>query len=251
MAIGTNDKQILINLVKAFRKKTNPGLGQFGSFTSAYQYQRLYKLFRQFVKVGSKVLDWGAGEGHFSYWLDQSGYKATGYGFDNFSYKNLVGPGYNYVQGNFNSPKKIPFENKTFDAVSSIGVLEHVRDTGGDEIASLNELKRVLKPKGVFVCYHLPNKFSWIEFLAKFVPGKHHHNNRYTEKEIKELVQLSGFELLSIGKYGFLPRNSWGKFGDRIAYSSVVNYIWEAADNIFSFVFRPICQNYYFVARKK
>lgn len=251
MSTETDDKKIMFDLVTACRKGTNPGLDQFGSFTSAFQYKRLYDLFRKFVKNSSKVLDWGTGHGHFSYWLVKSGFTTFGYGFEGFSFKNLVGDSYNYKKGSFNSPKIIPYEDNAFDAVSSIGVLEHVKDTGGEEGSSLNEIKRILRSGGVFVCYHLPNKYSWIEFLASFIPNKHHHNNRYTEKDIKNLVEKSGMEIVLVNKYGFLPRNSWGKFGDLIAYSTAVNYIWEIIDKIFSFIFKPICQNYYFVARKK
>lgn len=245
-----SDKKIMLDLVNSCRKGTNPGIDQFGSFTSAFQYKRLYELFRKFVKPGAKVLDWGSGHGHFSYWLVKSGFSTYGYGFEGFSFKNLVGQDYNYKQGSFDSPKLIPYQTNLFDAVTSIGVLEHVKDTGGEELSSLKEISRILKPKGFFVCYHLPNKYSWIEFLANFIPNKHHHNNRYTEKDIKSLVKESGMELIVVNKYGFLPRNSWGKLGERVAFSTTVNYIWEIIDRIFSFVFKPICQNYYFVAKK-
>ncbi|MBQ4132690.1 MAG: methyltransferase domain-containing protein [Desulfovibrionaceae bacterium] len=45
----------------------------------------------------------------------------------------------------------------------SIGVFEHVHETGGDQLASLKEISRVLKPEGFFLCFHLPNKYSWVE----------------------------------------------------------------------------------------
>ena len=91
---------------------------------------------------------------------------------------------------------RLPFTDESFDAVFSIGVLEHVRETGGDEVDSLKEIKRVLKKDGYFICTHLPNKFSWIEFLTSFMKSKHHHEYKYSKSDIKRIVELSGFNLI-------------------------------------------------------
>jgi len=93
-----------------------------------------------------------------------------------------------------------------------VGVLEHVRETGGSEVGSLREILRILKLDGVFVCYHLPNQFSLIEFIASLLSNKY-HKYRYTRQSIETLCQQSGFELLEIHsmvlpKYvGSLPKN--------------------------------------------
>lgn len=49
-------------------------------------------------------------------------------------------------------PGKIPFENETFDAVTSLCVLEHIIDVQN----SLDEIDRVLKPGGYFIA-EFPN----------------------------------------------------------------------------------------------
>ena len=51
---------------------------QFKHRISARQYLRLYRLMARYVKSGSSVLDWGAGNGHFSYFLIRAGYRASG-----------------------------------------------------------------------------------------------------------------------------------------------------------------------------
>lgn len=34
---------------------------------------------------------------------------------------------------------------------------------GGEELASLAEIRRILKPGGLFFCYHFPQKSGWVE----------------------------------------------------------------------------------------
>jgi predicted RNA methylase len=66
------DKTIRFNaIVREIMKLENAShvysLFQFQSFVSASQYFRLYNLFTKYVPTNSKVLDWGCGNGHFSY----------------------------------------------------------------------------------------------------------------------------------------------------------------------------------------
>ena len=56
---------ILHELMQA--RAVQPNLLQFGSLVSAHQYLRAYALVRRYVPTGSQVLDWGTGNGHFSY----------------------------------------------------------------------------------------------------------------------------------------------------------------------------------------
>ena len=55
---------------------------------------------------------------------------------------------------------------------SSAGVLEH---TGAQE-ANLDEIARVLKPGGRFHVYKLPNRFSYLEWVARRL-GLHYHGS--------------------------------------------------------------------------
>ncbi len=123
---------------------------QFQSRVGSHQYLRLYELTRRYVTPGSSVLDWGAASGHFSYFLQSSGYRATGFSlYEEHVPKALLGDGYRLVLGDPSDPVTLPFADDSFDAVASIGVLEHVRETGGDEEASLREIGRVLRRGGV------------------------------------------------------------------------------------------------------
>jgi SAM-dependent methyltransferase len=244
------DETILAELA-AFARRGEPELLQFGSLAAAYQYRRLYRLWRRHVPAGAEVLDWGAGNGHFSYFLSHAGYRATGYSFLPFMYEKwLADPAYRFVPGDEREPVKLPFADASFDAVASIGVLEHVRETGGDEAKSMGEIARVLRPGGIFVAYHFPNRDSWIDRAARQVPGKHHHLYRYTRADIMALARGAGLELLETGRYALLPRNSLHRVLGPLRDTRLSAEVWDRLDALLGVVAAPIVQNHYFVARR-
>jgi SAM-dependent methyltransferase len=201
--------------------------------------------------VSIEVLDWGAGSGHFSYFLVHSGYRATGYSlFDENFLSRLRDVEYRLVLGHEDDPVNLPFPDASLDAVASIGVLEHVRETGGDEVASLTEIHRILRPGGIFLCYHVPNRYSWINAVARLVPGAGHHRYRYTRREVRALVRPSQFQLLETGRYAFLPRNPLARLPAQIVDSERFARAYDAADRYLARLFSTICTNHYFVVRK-
>lgn len=246
-----NVNDIFAELIKLQEHHNNYGLLQFTSLVSANQYLRLYKTFLKYVEKESEVLDWGCGNGHFSYFLASCGYKTYGFSFDDFGLREKLNNfTYQFSQGNFEEPTALAYIDNKFNAVVSVGVLEHVRETGGNEITSLREVFRILQPGGFFICYHFPNQFSLIEAIASLVPNKFHHRYRYTRESIEALCQEAGFELLEVYRYGFLPRNIWGIFPQIIRNSRLVSWLWNLLDDILSYPFSMFCQNYLFVAKK-
>ncbi|MGD1930264.1 MAG: methyltransferase domain-containing protein [Leptolyngbyaceae cyanobacterium] len=226
---------------------------QFATYVSAYQYLRLYDLMRRYVQPGSQVLDWGTGSGHFSYFLAQAGYQPSGFGFSDYPLfcQNLPSVTYHYQQGSPSTPVELPFGDGTFDAVVSVGVLEHVRETGGQEIASLQEIHRILKPGGCFLCYHFPNRYSWIEFLARFTQ-RFSHPYLFTAADIRALVQEAQFDLLEMGRYALLPRNIWQSSALRDeGFGPAIATAYNQLDRGLGWLLPMICQNYLFVARKR
>lgn len=228
---------------------------QFQSRVTGGQYQRLYELISRYVPESSKILDWGCGNGHFSYFITQKGFSTKAYSFETepliaFLKENSPVP-FEHRLVRESDPVMLPFESETFDVVTSVGVLEHVRETGGDEIASMKEIQRVLVKGGLFICYHFPNQHSYIEKLNSHIPSQHHHTYKYTGSDIKGFCDATGFELLETGRYGLIPRNSWNRLPHFIRYSRFVSKMVNHLDGLFGCLFARFCQNHYFVARKR
>lgn len=244
-------KQITEDLIKLQEQYPSYDLLQFKSLVSANQYIKLYKILSKYVVKNGKVLDWGCGNGHFSYFLLKAGYQAFGFSFNDFNFRqHLDKLDYQFQLGNHHEPTIISYPNNTFDSVVSVGVLEHVKETGGNEIESMKEIYRILKPGGYFICYHFPNQLSWIESLASIIPNKHHHEYRYNTKMIYSLCQTTNLEILEIQRYGFLPRNIWWNLPNTIKNSRFMSNIWNISDEVLKYPGSLLCQNYLFVARK-
>jgi SAM-dependent methyltransferase len=217
---------------------------------TAHQYRRLYELVARHLPEGASVLDWGCGNGHVSYGLHRLGYRVSGYSFEDFGLRRYLGEDYHFERGTPEDPSRLPFEDESFDGVMSVGVLEHVRETGGHEVASLQEIARVLKPGGAFLCYHFPNRYSLIETMSRRIPSKHSHPFRYTQGDIESLCRCSGLDLVETRRYGALPRNFWHRSPASIGDSPWIVRTWDALDTGLGAVLSPWCQNYLFVARK-
>ena len=222
----------------------------FGSYISGSQYLKAYNLVKKYTKPESTVLDWGTGSGHFSYFLLKQGFNVNAFTIEKESnlsaYLSTTFPGKYRILLNQDPLAALPFEDQTFDTVVSIGVLEHVRDTNNYEVNSLNEIRRILKPKGIFVCYHFPNKYSWIEAITKHLNSKYNHDFKYTPADIKKLNEKCNMQLIETGRYGMLPRNSFRVFPNNVLLTKFFN----ATDNFLSALLNPFCQNNYFVARR-
>jgi SAM-dependent methyltransferase len=223
----------------------------FAALASGRQYSLLYELWLLHVPAGADVLDWGAGNGHFGHFVQAIGQRVTAFTFGSPQAMDWIGRPYDRVEfGSPAEPVALPFGDGSFDAVASIGVLEHVRETGGNEAGSLLEIARILRPGGSFVCYHLPNRWSWIEAAATRVTGKHHHRFRFVEGDIRRLVADADLELVDVRRYGLLPRNALRFLPARLRRSWTFANIWDGVDSLLVRVLGVICQNYAFVARK-
>ena len=222
-------------LVELQIKNPELGLLQFDNPISASQYRLLYELSQSYLPDKCRVLDWGCGNGHFAYYLIQRGFDVSIYSLENLP-PLLIGVEKNrfqFIHGRPDDPVTIPFADRSFDAVVSVGVLEHVRETKGNEAASLGEIRRILCPGGVFMGYHLPNITSWIEAFSTLIPKKHSHKWRYTQKALKQLLEDTGFDVKLVKRYGFLPRWAANRIPTKIKNSQKTADVYHNLDTLF------------------
>jgi len=97
-------------------------------------------------------------------------------------------------------PVRMPFADEMFDAVIASGVLEHV----AMDYESLKELYRVLKPDGMLIVSSLPNRWSWEEWVRRVLRGRGYHQRRYGMRELRFMLQRTGFVPLEIGHPHYL-----------------------------------------------
>jgi ubiquinone/menaquinone biosynthesis C-methylase UbiE len=83
---------------------------------------------------------------------------------------------------------ELPFEESHFDVVTSLDVLEHLPD----DLGSLKEINRVLKPGGVAVITVPAFRLLWSEWDVVL-----HHQRRYRRWQIIKLAQDVGMEVVT------------------------------------------------------
>jgi SAM-dependent methyltransferase len=228
-------------------------LDVFGNRVSSGQYRAVYEAAVGCLPERASVLDWGCGNGHLSYFLVRMGYRTTGFSFlESPRLMRQFGERFCFVQGSDKEPMALPFDPESFDAVVSMGVLEHVRETGGEEHASLCEIRRILKPGGVFLCAHFPNRYSWIEFLTRnFLPSKFHHRYRFTPGDIRGLWGGAGFDLRLVRRYAWLPRNLTSRVRPAFMNSGFALGAYGVMEGIAKAIMYPFHQNFLIVAVKR
>jgi len=199
---------------------------------------------KSYLSTG-KILDWGCGLGQMSYLLKNRGFNVVSYDLDQSGEGILSKIGQQLVLAK--DEVRLPFPDAYFDAVLSSGVLEHV----SEPLASLKEIKRILKPKGYFFVFRLPNKYSYIEFISDLL-RRGDHPVKYSRYESCQMLKQFGFNLLAIKYQGFLPYNLKGfPVIIRRLYHSF-DSIWVKLDSLLSGlpIINRVSTNLELVARK-
>ena len=243
---------VLSYFIESQRTGVQENVLQFENLLTMLQYRKTYEVTLRLIKQGMKVLDWGCGNGHFSYFLSRQNIDTTGFSFHTVPIILEHEPLFHFAQGDSHEPATLPFADSTFDIVFSIGVLEHVYETGGSEERSLQEIRRVLKSGSRFLCFHFPNRFQWVEPLGKFLGlTEYFHHRKYTHKNIQQLAERIGFQIEEIGRYNFFPRNQLRFLPAWFKQNTLVIHLFEFMDELFSRLLPWFCTNYYFIAQVK
>lgn len=155
------------------------------------------------------LLDWGCGKGQTSYLLRKLGADPTscdlalGGGDSSFHQETPILDRLGIQVDALDHPSTLPYQDRSMDAVLSVGVLEHV----ADDRASLAEIHRILRPGGLFVCFFLPQSSSWTQRVARW-RGNIYHDRLYSRRRVRHLLDSAGFELLDLWRRQLLPKNS-------------------------------------------
>ena len=126
--------------------------------------------------------------------------------------------------------KQIPFENKKFDVVFALEILEHVESPTN----MLKEIYRVLKPEGILIL-SVPNIYAWNEIIAniKHLPDTEGHISAFSVQIMNRLVEFANLKVVDYcGTFFRIP------FSKRLFKT---NYKIIASDNLFltrSFIFK-------------
>lgn len=155
------------------------------------------------------VLDWGCGKGHITYMLQKLGFTVTtcdrNVNMDDSAFGQttpiIEHAGIRVLP--LEDDVRLPFPDRTFDAVTSFGVLEHVRD----DLASLREIHRVLKKGGIFYITFLPNRSSWTQAVAR-LRGNNYHDRLYWIRDVRRLAAKAKFTVSSAWFAQLFPKNS-------------------------------------------
>lgn len=155
-----------------------------------------------------RVLDWGCGFGHFAQLVQERGIAV-----ELFDYEPTVGPPkavqltrYPHLSATVSSEEvSLPYADAEFDAVVSMGTLEHVHRPA----ESLAEIRRILRPGGYLYVVKLPNRTSYVEYLARKT-GRYYHgalpNDKvYSLRSGEELVSSCGFAIVEARYMNMIP----------------------------------------------
>jgi SAM-dependent methyltransferase len=182
-----------------------------------FQYDAIADRIAQLAP--QRVLDWGAGWGQMTQRI-----RARGVTCEAYDYWPDVPAGVDAHEGfedvpvlHTSEPVALPYGDGEFDLVLSCGVLEHVSDPA----ASLVELHRVTAPGGRLLIYNLPNRFSYLERIARHTGRYYHgsleHDRVYTRRSAKAIVAGAGWHVDDARLRNLLPLGVPNETLNRIA----------------------------------
>jgi ubiquinone/menaquinone biosynthesis C-methylase UbiE len=169
--------------------------GSRGTRHLTLSLDRRWRMIRERVAPGGRVLDAGCGLGDWVTFLSARGYRATGVDYSQALVDTMLReqPSAHWVQSDI---RAMPFEEGAFDAVVSWGVVEHEEEGPS---RALKEFCRVLAPGGwAFVTVPLDTpamRASSDWHFAKPGRAKTFFQYMYTGAELGDLMRDAGFSV--------------------------------------------------------
>ena len=206
------DFDFLLDNAKAGKALGLPGFIHLDQPIGILSYLRIADDIARRVPPGD-LLDWGCGWGQMTYLLRRRGFAVTAFDLGD---PEMVLPDIPLCRGldvvRSTHPTALPFADGSYDVVLSCGVLEHVdqHSVPGNELVSLRELRRVLRPGGRLLIYQLPQQRAWQEAVVRRLRLGEGHPRRFTAAEITTLLRQTGYEVEALRRTNLVPRNLTG-----------------------------------------
>lgn len=162
-----------------------------------HRYEKIVDEVLRLVPQGF-VLDVGCGMGQITEMLYLKGIKVVGIDIGGSIRKCEV---WKHLHASLilGDAINLPFKSEMFDAVVCCGVLEHVYN----ERKFLEECRRVLKNKALFLCYFLPNKTGCESLFSRIASTGHKF---YDKNSIGHLFKKCGYEVLTVTREHVIPQ---------------------------------------------
>lgn len=163
---------------------------------------RAFELYAPFIAPGMCILDWGCRHAPDSCMMRSLHRELDLHGCDIIQEDFSIF--HDYAQLSFrhiDHEYALPYEDESFDAVLSSGVLEHV----AFEHESLREIWRILKDGGLLFVTFLPNRTSLTENVSRLVGSYGGHNRLYALSQTRNMFLRVGFVIERYGFHQVLP----------------------------------------------
>jgi len=157
----------------------------------------------------TRILQWVRGQGAAVYGVDISEptVRQAGAGFPDADLRAAVA-----------DVRSLPFRNGSFDAIYSMGTIEHFRDPE----TALREMYRVLRPGGRAVV-GVPNR--WDPFLRPLLAAVlqavglygYGYERSFSRRAFRRMLQSAGFDVVAETAILFVP--GWLRMGDLALHS--------------------------------
>lgn len=116
------------------------------------------------------------------------------------------------IKLNLNKKNDLNKLRDKFDSILLINVLEHIKD----DLAALNNLANLLKPKGKIIILVPAHKF-----LFNCIDVEVGHYRRYNLQELKSKISQKKISLYKIFYFNFMPIFAWYLIGTILKNSSI------------------------------
>ncbi len=164
---------------------------------SSCERDGLLSFIERYIKKDDKILESGCGLARWVKKLENMGYHCIGIEYSETTVKNVknVWPELDIFVGNI---LYHPFKDDTFNAVISLGVVEHFEEGPAQ---ALSDIFRILKPRGVGIitvpCFNRIRKMKHPFTTNKLkIGGNRFFEYQFSPEYFSSIVKFCGFEII-------------------------------------------------------